>query len=909
MCSFAAHIDFDRLSGSLIKSDDDLGSAESQANLLWLLAHFIELRISKHHQAVNLSTLKALHSLLSVLSTQIRTSFAVSEAEPNSDGRDGDEISEQSLPPYISAALAKLSARDEISGLLDKFTTSQKGAISSEADGASLLAGYILTLIYCFPRLADDIRMRLFLADLPSSRGNIPSVRYFWEASSKTSMFEEIASYGDAALDIFRRKPASTNNSLSESELPWHREWRTILLFLELYIFVLRFTDDDAFFGGFDSRANTQGSISRLSSSNLSLKDLTELTRFLKHLAFTLLYNTADILGPHLGISGATGSARDFLSLKAPRTKASATSSTFVITGGIDLKGFRDLVTTAVGMLYERDSRRQFLPQDHWLMTSKLNMSGFLQAVIVEEQKKHAEPEDEEEEEDGNDEDVMDVDTHTRTSYASSRLQQVSQMERVRQIRRQAARDNARATASPKLEILRNMPFIIPFEMRVQIFRQFIQLDKERRRNGHVDPEMWRMFMHSQMPAHPPNRHTLPRHHDPFGEHHNPLSRHQAVIRRGRVLSSAKEAFWSLGEGLKEPISIQFEDEFGMVEAGIDGGGVTKEFLTSVTNEAITGTRAPELFVANTNNAYHPNPSALDQARELGLGRPETQELVDRYEFLGRIIGKCLYEGILINIHFAGFFLLTWALGADDITRATINDLRELDEDLYQGMLKLKNYSGDVSELGLDFTIEDQVSLPGEPLRTRTRNLRPEGNRLTVTNENRLVYINCVSRWRLRVQAYLQTKAFLKGLWMIIDPAWLRMFNQNELQRLVGGDDSPIDIEDLRRFTVYGGVYQIGDDGEEHPTIKLFWEVMRELEDPERRDVLQFVTSTPRAPLLGFSQLNPHFSIRDNGRDEERLPSASTCVNLLKLPQYTTAEVLREKLLYAVKSGAGFDLS
>ena len=42
---------------------------------------------------------------------------------------------------------------------------------------------------------------------------------------------------------------------------------------------------------------------------------------------------------------------------------------------------------------------------------------------------------------------------------------------------------------------------------------------------------------------------------------------------------------------------------------------------------------------------------------------------------------------------------------------------------------------------------------------------------------------------------------------------------------------------------------------------------------------------------------------------QERLPTASTCVNLLKLPPYQSAKVIREKLLYAVKNVAGFDLS
>lgn len=155
----------------------------------------------------------------------------------------------------------------------------------------------------------------------------------------------------------------------------------------------------------------------------------------------------------------------------------------------------------------------------------------------------------------------------------------------------------------------------------------------------------------------------------------------------------------------------------------------------------------------------------------------------------------------------------------------------------------------------------------------------------------------------------MQTNAFLQGLGQIIQPAWLSMFNQSELQTLISGETGDIDVEDLRRNTQYGGVYTIGDDNQEHPTIQLFWKVMHEMTNEERQKVIRFVTSTPRAPLLGFSHLNPRFSIRDSSDDQERLPSTSTCVNLLKLPRYATVETLRSKLLYAVNSGAGFDLS
>ena len=216
-----------------------------------------------------------------------------------------------------------------------------------------------------------------------------------------------------------------------------------------------------------------------------------------------------------------------------------------------------------------------------------------------------------------------------------------------------------------------------------------------------------------------------------------------------------------------------------------------------------------------------------------------------------------------------------------------------------------------MEDFSLNFTVTDTVTIDQHTgaTKTITKDLKPSGSNTPVTNQNRLVYISYMARHRLQNQPYLQTTAFLRGLATMIQPSWLSMFNHSELQTLIGGTSSSIDIDDLRRNTQYGGVYVIGDDGLEHPTVQIFWHVMEQLSDGERRAVLKFVTSTPRAPLLGFGTLSPRFSIRDAGSNQERLPSTSTCVNLLKLPMYTDEDVLKEKLLYSVFSGAGFDLS
>ena len=60
--------------------------------------------------------------------------------------------------------------------------------------------------------------------------------------------------------------------------------------------------------------------------------------------------------------------------------------------------------------------------------------------------------------------------------------------------------------------------------------------------------------------------------------------------------------------------------------------------------------------------------------------------------------------------------------------------------------------------------------------------------------------------------------------------------------------------------------------------------------------------------LVLFQDLYPAFCIHYGGK-EDRLPTASTCMNFLKLPDYPDEETLRLRLTYAIESGAGFELS
>ncbi|EOY08056.1 E3 ubiquitin-protein ligase UPL7 isoform 3, partial [Theobroma cacao] len=388
--------------------------------------------------------------------------------------------------------------------------------------------------------------------------------------------------------------------------------------------------------------------------------------------------------------------------------------------------------------------------------------------------------------------------------------------------------------------VITSMPHVFPFEERVQMFREFINMDKVSRKMA--------------------------------GEVAGPGSRSvEIVIRRGHIVEDGFRQLNSLGSRLKSSIHVSFVSECGLPEAGLDYGGLSKEFLTDISKEAF----APEygLFsqTSTSDRLLIPNPAA----RYLENG-------IQMIEFLGRVVGKALYEGILLDYSFSHVFVQK-LLGRYSF----LDELSTLDPELYRNLMYVKHYDGDIKELCLDFTITEESFGKRHVIE-----LKPGGKDVCVTNENKMQYVHAMADYKLNRQILPFSNAFYRGLTDLISPSWLKLFNASELNQLLSGGDHDIDVDDLRNNTRYTGGYSEGSR-----TIKLFWQVMKDFEPKERCMLLKFVTSCSRAPLLGFKFLQPSFTIHKvasdaplwatiGGPDVERLPSASTCYNTLKLPTY-----------------------
>lgn len=504
--------------------------------------------------------------------------------------------------------------------------------------------------------------------------------------------------------------------------------------------------------------------------SVIKLEDVRVLSRFLSHLVFSMWWTDK----------------------KFDQTRTMGST-------GVTFRQFRAIATQCLIKIYLRDSRNPFLPKGHWLMMSE-SADTFISAVQSEE----AEKEEEES-----------TPLHRSGIRAETRL-----------YKRVVGKTNF---ATPRLNILRNVPFFIPFETRVEIFRGFIERDRVRN-----SVNRFNFF-------------------DPQDSSQTAVSRENILLDAFRNLNDMSRTGW------KSNFHIQLVDQFGLPEAGIDGGGLTKEFLTSVCSEAFNP--ASGLFMTTAQNLLYPSTTA------------ESLHNLEMYEFVGRIVGKCLYENVLVDVEFAPFFLLRW-FGR----HAYWDDLPSLDKEMYEGLVKLKQYQGDFEDLALTFTTAAE-----EEQQHREIELVPNGRNIPVTYQNRLRYIQLVANYRLNVAMQKQTYAFVRGLSDLIDVKWLVMFNQKELQTLVGGaEGKPIDVDELKSQTILGG-YMDTDK-----TVKMFWEVMKEMREADKRKVLKFVTSVERPPLLGFKELAPKFSIRRAGNDNTRV-----CLGVI----YLTSSYLRPRLV------------
>uniref|UniRef100_A0A1D1YWP9 HECT-type E3 ubiquitin transferase n=1 Tax=Anthurium amnicola TaxID=1678845 RepID=A0A1D1YWP9_9ARAE len=366
--------------------------------------------------------------------------------------------------------------------------------------------------------------------------------------------------------------------------------------------------------------------------------------------------------------------------------------------------------------------------------------------------------------------------------------------------------------------------------------------------------------------------------------HHGPL---RISVRRAYILEdSYNQLRMRSPQDLKGRLTVHFQGE-----EGIDAGGLTREWY-QLLSRVIFDKGALLFTTVGNESTFQPNPNSVIQPEHLSY-----------FKFVGRVVGKALFDGQLLDVHFTRSFY-KHILGV----KVTYHDIEAVDPDYFKNLKwMLENDISDVLDLTFSMDADEEALILYERAEVTDYELIKDGRNTRVTEENKHEYVDLVAERRLTTAIRPQINAFMEGFNDLIPKDLISIFNDKELELLISGLPD-IDLDDLRANTEYSGYNNVS------PVIQWFWEVVQSFSKEDKARLLQFVTGTSKVPLEGFSALQgisgpQRFQIHKAYGSANHLPSAHTCFNQLDLPEYSSKEQLQERLLLAIheaNEGFGF---
>ncbi|KAK2593314.1 NEDD4 E3 ubiquitin-protein ligase [Conoideocrella luteorostrata] len=328
---------------------------------------------------------------------------------------------------------------------------------------------------------------------------------------------------------------------------------------------------------------------------------------------------------------------------------------------------------------------------------------------------------------------------------------------------------------------------------------------------------------------------------------------------------------------LKKRLMIKFDGE-----DGLDYGGLSREFFFLLSHEMFNPFYCLFEYSAHDNYTLQINPHS-------GIN----PEHLNYFKFIGRVVGLAIFHRRFLDAFFIGA-LYKMVLGK----AVALADMEGVDADFHRSLQWMLD--NDISGGILEQTFSTEDERFGV---MTTEDLIPNGRNIDVTNENKKEYVDLMVKWRIEKRIAEQFQAFKEGFHELIPNDLINVFDERELELLIGGI-AEIDVDDWKKHTDYRG-YTESDE-----VIQNFWQVVRSWDGEQKSRLLQFTTGTSRIPVNGFKDLQGsdgprRFTIEKTG-ELTNLPKAHTCFNRIDLPPYKTLETLQQKLTIAVEETMGF---
>ncbi|KAJ3551585.1 hypothetical protein NP233_g13055 [Leucocoprinus birnbaumii] len=351
----------------------------------------------------------------------------------------------------------------------------------------------------------------------------------------------------------------------------------------------------------------------------------------------------------------------------------------------------------------------------------------------------------------------------------------------------------------------------------------------------------------------------------------------QIKVRRNHIFEdSYAEIMRQTPNDLKKRLMIKFDGE-----DGLDYGGLSREFFFLLSHEMFNPFYCLFEYSAHDNYTLQINPAS-------GVN----PEHLNYFKFIGRCLGLGIFHRRFLDAYFiVSFYKMILK------KKVTLSDLESVDAELHRGLTWM--LENDITDI-IDETFTTAEDRFGEMVEVE---LKPGGADVPVTEENKKEYVDCVVEYRISKRVKEQFDAFMSGFSELIPLDLITVFDERELELLIGGM-SEIDVDDWTKYTDYRGYEQTDE------VIQWFWKCVRSWPPERKSRLLQFATGTSRIPVNGFKDLQGsdgprRFTIEKSG-DPSQLPKSHTCFNRIDLPPYKDYASLEQKLTLAVEETVGF---
>eukprot|EP00928_Gymnodinium_smaydae_P032081 TRINITY_DN23330_c0_g1_i1.p2 TRINITY_DN23330_c0_g1~~TRINITY_DN23330_c0_g1_i1.p2 ORF type:complete len:1183 (+),score=257.33 TRINITY_DN23330_c0_g1_i1:3381-6929(+) len=334
------------------------------------------------------------------------------------------------------------------------------------------------------------------------------------------------------------------------------------------------------------------------------------------------------------------------------------------------------------------------------------------------------------------------------------------------------------------------------------------------------------------------------------------------------------------------PFRVRYRDEPGQ-----DSGGVYRDFVDTVAEELMSPDLPifipvpnREAEVGEHRDAYLLNP-ALDVS-------PESQGRAWLH-FLGRLMGVCLRRGDVLPLCLSQ---VVWkGLLGDALDES---DLRSFDVAAAESSRQLRQ----LPQLGIDAQLFESyfsdLRFVAKDSAGEDRELIPRGASTRVSYEEASRLSELTLQMRLS-EADQQLGHLRAGLATVVPLDALALWTWQYLEERVCGV-AIVDVALLRKHVRYEGI------SPEAPEVHFLWQTLEELSQTDLRRFLHFVWGRSRLPRDGSPKWAEGFKVASqtsHGMDpDQSLPTAHTCFFKLDLPAYSSKDVCKRRIVFAIQN-------